>query len=241
MQPLDGITTISFDADGTLFDFEQVMRSSLGIVLDEMRLLAPEAASASTVEDLIGMRDRVADEWRGQGLSHEAIRLEGFRRILDRLQLPSDALAYRLNALYMRHRFNDIHCYPDVRPSLEALRGRFKLGIISNGNSYPDRCGLAGFFEFVFFSQDHGVEKPDPLLFRLAMEEADCTPQEMLHVGDSLYTDVLGARNAGARSVWLNRTGVQRDAGARVDYEISSLAQLVPLVARGRDLAALPR
>ena len=233
MQSFGDITTISFDADGTLFDFERVMRASLGIILDQMVKLAPKAAGALTVDDLVAIRDRVADEWRGQGQSHEAIRLEAFRRTLERLRHPNEALAYQLNAQYMRHRFSDIRAYDDVLPALSILRDRFKLGIISNGNSYPDRCGLEGFFQFHAMSQDHGVEKPDPLLFRLAMEEAGCAAEQMLHVGDSLHTDILGARNAGALSVWLNRRGIPNDTGIVVEHELSSLGQLPRLLGIG--------
>ncbi|HEY8766717.1 MAG TPA: HAD family hydrolase [Dehalococcoidia bacterium] len=88
------------------------------------------------------------------------------------------------------------------------------------------RCGLEGLFEFVVFSQDWGVEKPNPRLFRIALRQATCTERELLHVGDSLQSDVRGARQVGARSVWLNRQRSNNDTGIEPDFEILSLAEL---------------
>jgi len=103
---------------------------------------------------------------------------------------------------------------------------RYTLGILSNGNSYPERCGLEGIFQFVVFSQDYGVEKPNSKIFQIALEKAGCSRQQLLHVGDSLQEDVVGAINADIRCVWLNRKQVKSILNLKIDYEISSLLEL---------------
>ena len=115
----------------------------------------------------------------------------------------------------------------DVLPALETFRHRYTLGLVSNGNSYPERCGLDGVFRFVVFSQDHGVEKPDPEIFRIALQQAKCSPEQLLHVGDSLQNDVVGAAGTGIRGVWLNRNSLSNDTGVIPDYEIESLQELM--------------
>ena len=225
----DTVTTISFDADGTLWDFEKVMRHALHCALTELRRLVPTTPDALSIETLIAIRNQVAEEQTGKMVKHEAIRLEGFKRTLESIGRPDVDLANHLNALYLKHRFEDIQLFEDVLPTLDALQGRYRLGILSNGNSYPDRCGLAGRFEFVVFSQDYGIEKPHPRLFEIAMKQARCTEQELLHVGDSLQNDVAGAKRAGVRSVWLNRQCQHNDTGIRADFEISSLSELVDI------------
>jgi len=96
------------------------------------------------------------------------------------------------------------------------------------------RCGLEGRFGFVVFSQDHGVEKPDPALFEVAMRQAGCGARELLHVGDSLEDDVAGTRRAGVRSVWLNRERKPNNTDVRPHFEISSLKALVPIAEQFR-------
>jgi FMN phosphatase YigB (HAD superfamily) len=99
------------------------------------------------------------------------IRLESFRRVLADIGCPDDSLASYLNEVYLNHRFEDIELFSDVLPTLNILRSRYALGLLSNGNSYPERCGLQGMFQFVVFSQEYGIEKPDPSLFKIAVEK----------------------------------------------------------------------
>ncbi len=224
-----GVKVVSFDADGTLWDFEKTMRHSLKRVLEELEGMDPIAASGLSVEGMIGVRDEVAEEMRSKGARLEEIRLEAFRRTLREAGRPDEDLARRLYGTYMRHRFGDIVLYEDASPALEALRGRYTLGMISNGNSYPERCGLGGVFGFVVLSQECGVRKPDPRIFKIALGRAGCSGHEMVHVGDSLEEDALGASAAGIRSVWINRDQ-RSEARGEADWEISSLTELTDIL-----------
>ncbi len=227
---MKGITTISFDADGTLWDFESVMRHALGCALEELRRLVPSAPDSLSIETLIAIRDQVAAEHKDRGLTHEAIRVEAFKRTLQFIRNPDDDLAAHLNTLYLKHRFEDIQLFDDVLPALNALRGDYTMGLLSNGNTYPERCGLEGYFQFVIFAQDYGIQKPDPRLFEIAIEHAGCTKHQLLHVGDSFRNDIVGAKQAGVKSIWLNRQGENKETGKQHDFEISSLRELTGLL-----------
>jgi 2-haloalkanoic acid dehalogenase type II len=226
MNEILGIKAISFDADGTLWDFEKVMRHSLHHTLRELEKLDSDAAGMLDIEKMIEIRNRVADKLKGKVTNLEDIRLEAFRQTLRDVGRPNDALASHLNQVYLKHRFEDVKLFDDVLPALRTLRGKYTLGILSNGNSYPERCGLDGMFQFVVFSQDYGVEKPNPRLFQIAVEKAGCSKQEFLHVGDSLQDDVMGAINVGIKCVWLNRKRVRNNLDFKIDHEISSLLEL---------------
>ncbi len=233
VRALAGIRAVSFDVDGTLWDFDMVMRRSLQETLLELGRLRPEGAAGLTVERVIEIRDRVYEERRGSVTDLIAIRREGFREALRVTSGGSndEELASHLTDVYLHHRYAQEVPFEDVAPTLEALRGRYKLGVLSNGNSYPKQLGLEDVISFGVFSQDHGgVEKPDPRLFQIAIEEAGCSPGEFVHVGDSLESDVNGARNAGVRSVWINRNGDENGAGVEADAEISSLRELLVLL-----------
>ena len=227
---MDRITTISFDADGTLWNFEAVMRHALECALEELRRLVPAAPDSLSVETLIAIRNQVAEEHKNRRLTHEAIRLEAFKQTLQSINNPDDDLAVHLNTLYLKHRFEDILLFDDVLPTLNALQGGYTMGLLSNGNTYPERCGLGGYFQFVVFAQDHGIQKPDPQLFEIAIERAGCTKRQLLHVGDSFQNDVIGAKQAGIRSVWLNRQGINNKAEQQPDFEISSLWELTRIL-----------
>lgn len=220
----------------TLWDFQKVMRHSLKQALEELRRKVPtEPASRLTVDEMIDIRDQVAEELKGKVWNLSEIRRIAFERTLERVGCHDSSLALDMNEVYRKHRFEDIELYPDVLPALDVLSPHFTIGLLSNGNSYPDRCGLEGRFAFVVFSQDVHIEKPDRRIFEITARRAGCPLEQLLHVGDSLEDDVAGARHAGAPSVWLNRDGVRNDSGIQADYEISSLADLPPLLGFGRN------
>lgn len=224
------ITTISFDADDTLWDFEGVMRHALRCALDELHRLVPSVPDSLSIETLIAIRNTVAEEQKDRGLTHEAIRLEAFKRTLQFIRSPDDNLAAHLHALYLKHRFEDIQFFDDVLPALNALQGYYMMGVLSNGNTYPERCGLGGYFQFVVLAQDYGVQKPDPRLFEIAIGHAGCAKRQFLHVGDSFQNDIIGAKRAGVRSVWLNRQRQDNETGQQPDFEISSLRELTKVL-----------
>ncbi|MCK5115499.1 MAG: HAD family hydrolase [Candidatus Aegiribacteria sp.] len=224
------IKVISFDGDMTLWDFEKVMRHSLTVTLEELRHHIPGRSSAAlTVDRMIEIRNSVAAEFRGKTTNLEEIRFHGFKRTLEFIGCSDDTLATNLNSLYIKHRFEDIELYPDAIPTLDILRSDFTIGLLSNGNGYPERCGLPDRFSFVVFSQDVGVEKPHSGMFLEVCRHAGCDPRELMHIGDSLESDVAGANGAGAVSVWLNRDNRENETGIVPDHEIRSLLELAEI------------
>lgn len=120
----------------------------------------------------------------------------------------------------------------EVRTSLEALRGRYRMSVISNANGTVraklERVGLAGYFEAILDSHEEGVEKPDPRIFRRAMERTGAAPGGSLYVGDMYHIDVVGAREAGMDAVLLDPAGHHADKPVRRLPSIAGLPALLP-------------
>ena len=234
MAMLKDIEVISFNADGTLWDLQKVMRHSLRFALEELIKAWPSAKGHLTIDQMIEIREEIASTLKGRVQRLEDVRLAAFAETVSRIGPADDKLARYLNDTYLKHRFEEIELFADVVETLDVLERSYVLGLVSNGNSYPEKCGLDGRFKFVVFAQDHGVAKPDPLLFSIAIEEAACQRKSFLHVGDSVSDDIAGARRAGVGSVWLNRSGVSNDAGIQPDFEIQSLLELPEFLSAAR-------
>lgn len=220
------IGAVSFDADGTLWDFEAVMRHALQIVLGELRGRWPGSATAAlSVEKLIAVRDTVAERSESVGARLEDIRREAFVETLEQIDGADVAAADEINELYLHHRFADVEVFDDVTACLDELAGRYPLGLLSNGNSYPDLCGLDSRFSFTVFAHDHGVAKPEPRLFRIAAKAVGCPIDELVHVGDG-SADIEGAAAAGCRCVLIDRLGRRPAYASLADEVISDLRQL---------------
>lgn len=90
-----------------------------------------------------------------------------------------------------------------------------------------DHHGLA--FEHVITSEDVRSYKPRPELFVAGLETVDCPAHRALHVGDSLTSDVAGARELGIPVAWVNRAGRPSPSTAAPTYELRSLVDLARL------------
>ena len=101
--------------------------------------------------------------------------------------------------------------YPDVLPSLMNWRRLdIQLGIISNFDSriysVLQSLGLSSYFGSVTISTQVRAAKPSPQIFAAALEKHDCLPESAWHIGDSVIEDYQGAKAAGLRGIWINRT-----------------------------------
>ena len=229
MTDLSNITTISFDVDGTLWDFERFTRHALQEVLNELALIDPDAAHSLTVDRMVTIRDQVHQQMWVRVNDLDAIREESMRQALREAGHPNDSLGSYLTKVYFQRRDEARTLFPDARPALELLARHFKLGLLSNGNSRAKTLGIEDLVSFEVFSQDHGaIDKPDPRIFEIAIQEARCQPHELLHVGDSWENDVFGALNAGATPVFFNRNATGQEPQSVI--EIGSLAELSSLL-----------
>lgn len=223
--------TVYFDGDQTLWDFEALMRRTLGATIGELARLRPGLDGDLSVQAFVDDRDRVAREGRGTTASLEEIRLAAFAASLDRLGVGDAALARHLNAFYFERRHATIDLYDDVLPVLAALTGTHRIGLLSNGNTTRfARSGLEDVFEATVFSSAVGVAKPDREIYRAA--ETALPADRYVMVGDSLADDVVGAQAAGWRAVWLNRGDEPLPPSVTPDLMATSLRDLPSWLAR---------
>lgn len=105
--------------------------------------------------------------------------------------------------------FDFCQLIPRTLEMLSALKGRYRLGLLSNFTHAPaavrllDHLGLAPFFDTVLISGALGFRKPHPLVFARLVQEFQVTKETILYVGDSLDPDVLGAVRFGIKPVWM--------------------------------------
>ncbi|HLC40504.1 MAG TPA: HAD-IA family hydrolase [Methylomirabilota bacterium] len=127
--------------------------------------------------------------------------------------------------------------HPEAKRLLEQLTGSgIQLGVISNSNGSVrqilEATGLAAHLQFILDSAVVGVEKPDPKIFRLALNEAGVEPRQAMYIGDLYSVDVLGARGVGMQAVLLDPIG----AWGQVDCaRADTLSEAVDLATGGNE------
>lgn len=221
------VRAVTFDADDTLFDFQTVAVAASHEVVRTVSQLHP--GHGGTVEDLIEAR-RIVGEESAPGTPYPLIRRMAIERFVDSHVGDAHAtLVDHLTEVFFTYRDEAVRVFPDVEPTLRALSGRAVLGVITNGNTTWGATPIAGRIDFWLAADQTGVRKPDPRVFRMAAAAAGCRPRDLVHVGDEPDSDVVGARRAGARAVWIDRSG-SGSAGTRPDAEIRSLSELPGLI-----------
>lgn len=144
--------------------------------------------------------------------------------------------AEKLGEIFINERRKKYSLFPEVQDLLQALRSKYRLGLVTNGP--PDlqkekigRTGIGKFFDNILISGEIGIGKPDARLFNLALARFSVEHTKVVMVGDSLERDIQGAHNVGIRGVWINRIGVKAENQEIVpDYEIGNLEELVSIL-----------
>lgn len=118
---------------------------------------------------------------------------------------------------------------PGVQEVLTTLQRLYKLAVISNATSnlprhVLDKHGLSSFFRVVVVSRDIGFRKPDPRIFNYTLKELRVKSQQAIHVGNSVLTDVIGAKNAGMKAVWIKKE--EQPILEVPDYVVNSITDL---------------
>ena len=118
------------------------------------------------------------------------------------------------------------------RPMLKTLSERYRLGIVSNfyGNleAVCESAGLRTFFKVMVDSHCVGAEKPDPVIFRAALEGLRATPEESVVIGDSLRRDREGARRMGMRFIWVAPQDAQAEqSGQQAVTDLRDLTKIL--------------
>jgi 2-haloacid dehalogenase len=125
---------------------------------------------------------------------------------------------------------------PGAYEAVESLSKKYKLYLASNGTAKVqagrlESANISHFFQEIFISQEIGANKPDIAYFNGCFAKIpDFDVTKSMIVGDSLTSDILGGKNAGMKTCWVNPTDKIAPADIQPDYEIKSLSQLEELL-----------
>jgi FMN hydrolase / 5-amino-6-(5-phospho-D-ribitylamino)uracil phosphatase len=100
-----------------------------------------------------------------------------------------------------------VDLYDDALQALAFWSARYPVVAVSNGNADVHRVGLGAYFHASVSALSAGVAKPDAQIFAAAARAAGVHAHEVLHVGDDVHADAVGAMAAGMQTAWLNRHG----------------------------------
>lgn len=219
---------ILFDADETLFSFD-----SFG-GLQRMFLDYSVTFTAQDFQDYQAVNKPLWVDYQNGTINALQLQHQRFQGWADRLSVaPGD-----LNDAFLNAMAEICAPLPGAVPLLNALKGKVKLGIITNGftalqQRRLERTGLRDYFDLLVISEQVGVAKPDPRIFDYALEQAGNPARDrVLMVGDTAESDILGGMNAGLATCWLNAHRRELPAGIEPTWTVASLSELEQLLCK---------
>lgn len=221
---------VFLDLDDTILDFHRTERAALTKALLECGI-PPTEAVLSRYHQI----DR--QHWqrleRGE-LTHTQVQEGRFRVLLTELGAALDPA--EVNRRFRENLCGEQYFLPQAREAVERLRQNHRLFLASNGTAAVQHARLTGaglypYFEQVFISEEIGFNKPSREFFDACFARIPgFDKSSAIMVGDSLTSDILGGKNAGITTVWVNPERRLPHPEIVPDYEIESLAQLEALL-----------
>ena len=217
---------ILFDADETLFEFDalrglKLMFSRFGINFSDA-----DFSEYQLVNKPLWV------QYQNGEISATQLQYQRFQSWAERL----DETPKTLNSAFLSAMADICAPLQGAANLLNTLRGKMKLGIITNGFTELqqvrlERTGFRDHFDVLIISEQVGVAKPHPEIFEYALSAMGHPSRErVLMVGDNPDSDILGGLNAGLHTCWVNADNKPEPPDKKPHYQVSSLSELESLL-----------
>lgn len=218
------------DLDDTILDFHKAEEVAIRKTLSAFGVAPTEAVCArySQIND---------NHWKmleRQEITRQQVLVGRFAQLFSELGIDADARQCSL--CYMENLGIGHYFLPGAQAAVQSLSGKYKLYLASNGTTVVQKSRIASadiaqYFQAIFISQQVGADKPSGEYFERCFSQIPGFDRSRaMIVGDSLSSDILGGKNAGISTCWVNPRHKPRNTDVRPDYEVESLAQLEDLL-----------
>ena len=221
---------IFFDLDRTLWDFDAAAEVAFERIYEQYHLKELGIPSAHEFHEVYHpLNEKLWELYRANQITKDELNRTRFMKPLEHYGIHDIELADHLSEDYVYWSPRIVRLIPGTMELLDYLKPKYHLHLITNGfqevqHTKLNGSGLAPYFETLTVSEEVGVKKPDPEIFRYALRKAGATPEESLMIGDEMDVDIDGARAAGMDQMLFNPSD-QHAEGART-YEVKRLLEI---------------
>ena len=248
---IEMIRVILWDIDNTILSFDAAEKAALNKEFEEFEL---GEFNDEMLQRYVSINRKYWQALERGEITKPEVLVGRFEEFFKLYNLPVEK-ASAFNERYQDLLGDTICFHDDAYNIVKDFKGKVLQCAASNGTKVAQvkklkNSGLDQLFELIFISEDVGAEKPSIDFFDkvltdastwLRENEATCLesngvyrgelkPSEVIIVGDSLTSDILGGNNAGIKTCWYNPKKLVNDMNVKVDYEIQDLHEVMRLI-----------
>jgi putative hydrolase of the HAD superfamily len=201
------IKHVFFDLDHTLWDFDKNSELAFDTIFKQNY---PELVTSQFIEKYAPINQACWKLYQYDKITHEELRYKRLKDSFDALNYPvSDAEINQLAEDYITFLPENNHLFDGAIEILEYLNEKYQLHIITNGFANVQYKKIANakidaYFETITNSEMAGVKKPNPVIFKYALDLAKAKKENCVMIGDCLEADVRGALDFGIEAIFFN-------------------------------------
>ena len=225
---------IFFDLDRTLWDFDAAAEVAFERIYEKYGLKELGIPSAHEFHEVYHpLNEQLWVLYRADQITKEELNRTRFMKPLEHYGIHDTELADHLSEDYIYWSPRIVRLVPGTMELLDYLKPKYHLHLITNGFQEVQHTKLSGsgmepYFETLTVSEEVGVKKPNPEIFRYALAKAHATAEESLMIGDEMAVDIDGARAAGMDTLLFNPRG-EAVSGDRT-YEVRDLSEIMGIL-----------
>lgn len=224
---------IFFDLDHTIWDFDRNAEETLNelYVTYNLNELGLDSCADFITTYTENNHQLWADYHLGK-ITKDFLRAERFSKTFIQLGILPAAVPHQFEDDYVTLSPTKTNLFEGAETVLRYLQSKYTLHIISNGFKETtltkmNLSGLNPYFKNVIISEDVGVNKPNPVIFQYALDQASASKEESIMIGDSLEADIYGALNFGMEAIFFNP--LKKEKPEDVQKQIVHLEELLQI------------
>jgi len=221
---------IIFDADGTLFDYDQAEHSALQGAFEHFNY--------DFIPEYLGIyrkcNKKLWDAFEIGAITIKALKVKRFELLFEEIGMSIDADEF--SHQYLSRLAEGTYLIEGAEELLASLSGKVGLILMTNGIKEVQRSRLSlssieSYFSDIIISDEVGVAKPDKKIFEIALKNMSIIDKNsILMIGDNLSSDIKGGSNFGIDTCWYNPKHEESNPGIRATYEVKDLADIREII-----------
>ncbi|MCK5674671.1 MAG: YjjG family noncanonical pyrimidine nucleotidase [Spirochaetales bacterium] len=222
--------TLLFDLDGTILDFSKTEEAAINAAYKTIFDTKP-------TENLLTVYHKInSDLWKEfekGSINIKDLKKKRFSDLFVHFDLNAHPEVF--SNIYLSELGKGGYLLEGAMDILNFCKKNYRLAAITNGIGDVQRsrirvAEIEHFFETIVISEDVGIAKPDPGIFTITLKNMKLmNKKEVLMIGDSLSSDILGGINAGIDTCWINTNGID-PVDIKPVYTITKISELIEIL-----------